>query len=254
LSKGTSLKQVFASGEALTPNQVEKFNRLVYQRTGKAVLINLYGPTEATVDVSFFDCPFNSTPAIIPIGKPVDNTHLIVVNNRIGLQPVNIAGELCISGDQLARGYLNRPILTAEKFIANPYAKQGNFGLMYERLYHTGDLAHWLPDGNIEYLGRIDFQVKVRGFRIELGEIENQLLKIENIKEAVVLAKEDKKGEKYLCAYFVAPAAVDVSLTRKTLLKSMPDYMVPSYFVQIEKIPLTRARSKRHGPICGPQQ
>jgi amino acid adenylation domain-containing protein/thioester reductase-like protein/non-ribosomal peptide synthase protein (TIGR01720 family) len=239
LKKRTSLKQVFASGEALTPYQVEKFNQLVYRRTGKAVLINLYGPTEATVDVSFFDCPFASTPAGIPIGKPVDNTHLIVVNNRIGLQPVKIAGELCISGDQLARGYLNRPILTAEKFIANPYGKPGNFGPMYERLYRTGDLAHWLPDGNIEYLGRIDFQVKVRGFRIELGEIESQLLNIENIKEAVVLAKEDNKGEKYLCAYFVASEAVDVSLTRKTLSKSMPDYMVPSYFVQLDKIPLT---------------
>jgi amino acid adenylation domain-containing protein len=239
LNKGTSLKQVFASGEALTSNQVEEFNRLVYQRTGKAVLINLYGPTEATVDVSFFDCPFDSTPMNIPIGKPVDNTHLIVVNNRMKLQPVKIAGELCISGDQLARGYLNRPILTAEKFVANPYAKQGNFGPMYERLYRTGDLAHWLPDGNIEYLGRIDFQVKIRGFRIELGEIENQLLKIENIKEAVVLAKEDNKGEKYLCAYFVISAAVDVSLTRETLLKSMPDYMVPSFFVPMEKIPLT---------------
>jgi amino acid adenylation domain-containing protein/thioester reductase-like protein/non-ribosomal peptide synthase protein (TIGR01720 family) len=239
LNRGTSLRQVFASGEALSPYQAEKFNQLVYRRTRKAVLINLYGPTEATVDVSYFDCPFDSTPVKIPIGKPVDNTHLIVVNNRIGLQPVEIAGELCISGDQLARGYLNRPILTAEKFIANPYEKPGNFGPMYKRLYRTGDLAHWLPDGNIEYLDRIDFQVKVRGFRIELGEIESQLLNIKNIKEAVVIAKEDNKGEKYLCSYFVASTAVDISSVRTILSKNMPDYMVPSYFVQIDKIPLT---------------
>ncbi len=239
LYKSTSLRHVFASGEALTAYQAAKFNELVYERTKKAQLINFYGPTEAAVDVSYFDCPTNQKAEKIPIGKPVDNTHLLVVTSKIGLQPIKVAGELCITGDQLARGYLNRPELTAEKFIDNPFYTESNWGPMYKKLYRTGDLAHWLPDGNIEYLGRIDFQVKVRGFRIELGEIESRLLEIKEIKETVVLAKDDSKGDKYLCAWFVAAGTVDLSLLRKALLKNMPDYMIPSYFVQIDEIPLT---------------
>ncbi|MCP4220676.1 MAG: amino acid adenylation domain-containing protein, partial [bacterium] len=239
LSSGSSLKQVFASGEALTVYHVEKFNQLIHQRTKKARLINLYGPTEATVDVSYYDCPTDHTPGKVPIGKPVHNTHLLVVNGKVGLQPVEIAGELCISGDQLARGYLNRPQLTSEIFIDNPYVKDGNWGAMYNRLYKTGDLCHWLPDGNIEYLGRIDFQVKVRGFRIELGEIESQLRAIDEIKEAVVLANDDSKGEKYLCAYVVKEREIKNSKIRKTLNGKIPYYMVPSNIIPIEYLPIT---------------
>jgi iturin family lipopeptide synthetase B len=239
LYRETSLKQVFASGEALTLHQAEKFNELVHKRTKKAVLINLYGPTEATVDVSYYNCPTRENPDKIPIGKPIDNTKLLVVDHKNGLQAIGVSGELCITGDQLARGYLNRPLLTTEKFMENPFRQQEDWGPKYKKLYRTGDLSHWLPDGNIEYLGRIDFQVKIRGFRIETGEIENKLLEQPNIKEAVVIPKDDDRGDKYLCAYLISAESLDMSSVRSTLSRDVPDYMVPSFFVQIEKIPLT---------------
>jgi aryl carrier-like protein len=148
------------------------------------------------------------------------------------IQPLGIPGELCISGDGLARGYLNRAELTAEKFVENPF-KSG------ETMYRTGDVARWLPDGNIEFLGRLDHQVKVRGFRIELGEIESRLLKHPQIKETVVVAKEDPQGSKYLCAYFVNKGEVTSTGLREHLAKELPDYMIPSYFIPMEKLPLT---------------
>jgi acyl carrier protein len=148
------------------------------------------------------------------------------------LQPIGVAGELCIGGDGLARGYLNRPELTGDRFVCNPFIAGG-------RMYRTGDLARWLPDGNIEYLGRIDHQVKIRGFRIELGEIENRLVKHEAIKEAVVIAKEDGNGAKYLCAYLVAGRELTVKELREYLGQELPEYMVPSYFVQLDRLPLT---------------
>ena len=141
-------------------------------------------------------------------------------------------GELCISGDGVARGYLNRTELTAEKFVPNPFSSD-------QRMYRTGDLARWLPGGNIEFLGRIDHQVKIRGFRIELGEIESQILKLGAVKEAVVLAKEDALGDKYLCAYTVSGEEISTSELRKHLSVELPDYMIPSYFVQLESMPLT---------------
>ncbi len=161
------LRQVFASGEALGAHQVKEFNGLLWE-TNKTRLINLYGPTEATVDVSYFDCDMreDEVPGDIPIGKPIDNTKLVILDEGAGLQPVGIPGELCISGEGLARGYLNRPELTAEKFVWGGEAESA-----FSPFYRTGDLACWLRDGNIRYLGRMDFQVKIRGFRIELGEI-----------------------------------------------------------------------------------
>lgn len=180
-----SLKQVFASGEALNIQQVTKFNRLFHQKSG-AKLHNLYGPTEATVDVSYFDCSASQAPEVVPIGKPVDNIRLYILNRDNQLQPVGVPGELHIAGDGLARGYLNRPELTEEKFIPDPF-EPGS------RLYKTGDLARWLPDGNIEFLGRMDSQIKIRGFRIELGEIENQLALIKTIKDAAVIVKKMMK-------------------------------------------------------------
>jgi acyl carrier protein len=143
-----------------------------------------------------------------------------------------VAGELCISGAAVARGYLNRPGLTLEKFIADPYR-------VGERLYRTGDLACWSADGNIEFLGRLDNQVKIRGFRIELGEIENELLNHDRIKEAAVAAKKDQNGENYLCAYIISDVDIPASELRPLLLKRLPDYMVPSYFVRLDKLPLT---------------
>ncbi|NLW45808.1 MAG: amino acid adenylation domain-containing protein, partial [Firmicutes bacterium] len=231
LERLKSLRQVFASGEALKPQQVTKFNRLLFETNGTK-LHNLYGPTEATIDVSYFDCSSGGELETIPIGKPIDNINLYVLNRANQLQPVGVPGELYIAGDGLARGYLNRPELTAEKFVENPF----NPG---KRMYKTGDLARWLPDGNVEYLDRIDNQVKVRGFRIELGEIESELLKHEQIKETVVSALDDQEGNKYLCAYLVTETELPVMELRDYLSQSLPEYMIPSYFIRLEQIPLT---------------
>ncbi|WP_036693983.1 amino acid adenylation domain-containing protein, partial [Paenibacillus tyrfis] len=227
--KLASLRQVFASGEALTPAQVSKFRREV----GDTRLINLYGPTEATVDVSYYECTAGELSGTVPIGKPIDNIRLYIIGEgNQGLQPVGVAGELCIAGVGLARGYLNRPELTEEKFVNHPLVPG-------ERIYRTGDLARWLPDGNIEYLGRIDHQVKIRGYRIELGEIEAQLLKLAPVQQAVVIAREDGSGQKQLCAYIVAEQQMTVSELRGELSRELPGYMIPSYFVQMEQMPLS---------------
>ncbi|VBB05118.1 phosphopantetheine attachment site [Lucifera butyrica] len=226
-----SLKKVFAGGEALQYQQVARFHKLFNQQPA-VKLINQYGPTEATIDASYFDCGPERETESIPIGKPIDNTQLYILAENNQLQPIGAAGELCIGGDGLARGYLNRPELTAAKFVANPFAPG-------ERIYRTGDLARWLPDGNIEYLGRIDHQVKIRGFRIELGEIETELLKQPSVREVVVMARKDRNGERYLCAYFTADQELTIEELRRHLAKKLPDYMVPSSFVQLEKMPLT---------------
>ncbi|MCP5051154.1 MAG: amino acid adenylation domain-containing protein, partial [bacterium] len=226
-----SLKRVFASGEALGAGQVNRFNRLLNKHIDTR-LINLYGPTEATVDVSYFNCPVNEDLKTVPIGKPIDNINLYVMDRNLGLQPVTIAGELCIAGAGLARGYLNRPELTAEKFV-----------LSMSLLYKTGDLARWLPDGNIQFLGRMDHQVKIRGYRIELGEIENRLLTHEGIKEAVVRTwsggESEGTADHYVCAYVVSINGIDITGLKEHLSKTLPDYMIPSFFIPLENIPLT---------------
>jgi acyl-coenzyme A synthetase/AMP-(fatty) acid ligase/acyl carrier protein len=256
------LKQVIASGEALTPLQVELFNKLLAKSSGTN-LANLYGPTEATIDVSYFDCSPGESFERIPIGKPIDNIQLHILDKRLqALQPVGVAGELCISGVGLASGYINRPELTSEKFIKqvtgagdrcrwetiyNKKLLRGVPGRRRQKIYRTGDLARWLPDGNIDFLGRLDHQVKIRGFRIELAEIERQLLNHKEIKEAVVLLKEsagissvsNTNGKKYLSAYIVAQKEFNAVSLREYLSKELPDYMVPSSFIQVEQIPLT---------------
>ncbi|MCJ8174436.1 amino acid adenylation domain-containing protein [Clostridium botulinum] len=223
----SSLRQVFSSGEALNFKQVSTFYKEF--ENGKK-LINLYGPTEATIDVSYFDCD-NDGRKVIPIGKPIDNTKLYILKNQ-ELVPIGATGELYIAGDGLARGYVNREELTAKKFVDNPFEPG-------RKMYKTGDLARWLPDGNIEFLGRIDNQVKIRGFRIELGEIQNRLLQHESIKEAVVLVKENKEKEKYICAYVVSEGALEELNLKSYLKETLPEYMVPAYFVELEKMPVT---------------
>ncbi|WP_273479177.1 amino acid adenylation domain-containing protein, partial [Acetivibrio straminisolvens] len=245
LERISSLRQVFASGEALGTKQVARFNRLLGKRHGTR-LINLYGPTEATVDVSYFDCPLDEDIDLVPIGKPIDNIRLYIVDKYNNLQPVGIPGELCIAGDGVGRGYLNRPELTKEKFVQNPFTEfengmgSGDTDTAFRGvMYRTGDLARWLSDGNIEYLGRIDHQVKVRGFRIEPGEIEEELLKHKDIKEAVVMARKDADGGNYLCAYITGDREIAPSELREHLTKSLPEYMVPSYFIRLDKMPLS---------------
>ena len=229
--KLVSLKRIFCSGEALMPHQVQLFNRLLYKINGTR-LINLYGPTEATVDVTYYDCPTDQKISNVPIGKPIDNISIYILSKDQKIQPVGIPGELCIAGDGVVRGYLKRPELQKEKFIDNPY-KHG------ERMYRTGDLARWLSDGNIEYLGRIDDQLKIRGFRIETGEIESCLISHEAVKQAVVIDRIDKQGNKFLCAYIVPKSIINLSNLREHLIKQLPDYMIPAHFVEIPEIPVT---------------
>ena len=235
VKKLAGLKQVIASGEALLPVHVEGFNELLNKSNG-TVLANLYGPTEATIDVSYFDCLPGREMEIIPIGKPIDNIWLYILDRSFHHQPVGVVGELHIGGAGLARGYLNRTELTAERFIDFHHS---SLIIHHSNFYRTGDLARWLSDGNIEFLGRIDHQVKIRGFRIELGEIESRLLKHGKIKEAVVLAKEDSGGDKYLVAYFISDIELSDVELRGHLLKDLPDYMIPLHFVRLEKVPLT---------------
>ncbi|MCP4157878.1 MAG: amino acid adenylation domain-containing protein, partial [bacterium] len=229
------LKYLLVCGEAFPPVLLDKTRELT---AGKVNIFNLYGPTETTIFSSYKDVTGENT---LNIGIPIANTRLFILSPSGSIQPLEVPGELCISGDGLSAGYLNRPQLTAEKFIANPAIDGGL--LLYQspkRVFKTGDLARWLPDGNIEFLGRMDFQVKIRGFRIELGETENQLLSHPNIKDAVVVDKEINR-ETYLCAYIVPgkDTQVDAILLREYLIQRMPDYMIPTFFVQLPEIPLT---------------
>ncbi|MBW7477831.1 amino acid adenylation domain-containing protein [Paenibacillus oenotherae] len=225
--KLSSVRQVFASGEALDAAKANRFNRLMEESGAR--LINLYGPTEATVDVTCYEVPSGEEIERVPIGKPIANTRMYVVDGSMRLQPIGVAGELCIAGTGLARGYLNRPELTEEKFVQHPNG---------ERLYRTGDWARWLPDGNLEYLGRIDQQVKIRGYRIELGEIEAVLQQHEQVKEAAVLAKEDRNGELFLCAYVVRRQGKDADI-REMLSCHLPAYMIPSHIIVMDALPIT---------------
>jgi non-ribosomal peptide synthase protein (TIGR01720 family) len=168
----------------------------------------------------------------ILIGKPIYNTTIYILDKYKKALPIGIAGEIYVGGMNLAAGYIENIDLTNEKFVNSPF-KHG------EKLYKTGDLARWLPDGNIEYLGRIDDQIKIRGFRIEIGDVEGQLMLHENIKETVIIAREDNEGNKYLCSYIVAERKLSTRELRDYLSKKLPDYMVPSFFLQLEKMPLT---------------
>ncbi len=222
------VKKFVIGGEALSKDII---NRLL----GKLInvdIINVYGPTECCVDSTLYVINKNNSEDMVTIGKPLNNYRIYIVDKHLNICPVGVPGELCISGDGLARGYLNRSELTAEKFIDNPFEQES-------RMYRTGDLARWLPDGNIEFLGRIDHQVKIRGYRIELGEIENKLLSHEAVKETVVIARDDNSGNKYLCAYVVGQEVLTVSELRSFIAQELPEYMIPSYFIQLEKLPLT---------------
>ena len=225
----TSLRYVFASGEALKPEHWTDFNELRREGLLKADLINLYGPTEASIDVTYFDCYEGC--GIIPIGRPIANTQIYIMDGN-SLCGIGVPGELCIAGTGLARGYLNRPELNVKKFVRNPYGEG--------KLYHTGDLARWLPDGNIEYLGRIDEQVKIRGFRIEPGEIEAVIRKEAGIRDCAVIARKDTAGDPAIYAYLVSDEAIDLAAIRKNIGRSLTSYMIPSYMMQIEKLPATK--------------
>jgi len=226
-----SLRLLVTGGSAANREMVERWRK-------KLQYVNAYGPTESTV-ISTMWIANKRGPAvdIIPIGPPIGNIKVFIVDKYFKLIPVGVGGELCIGGFHLARGYLNRPELTLEKFVKNPFPM--HFTPHPTHLYRTGDLTRWHTDGNIEFLGRIDFQVKIRGFRIEIGEIETQLSGYPDIKDAIVTARDDHYGEKYLCAYFVAHKPIEIGLLRKSLSNGLPAYMVPSHFIQMETMPLT---------------
>jgi D-alanine--poly(phosphoribitol) ligase subunit 1 len=225
-----SVRRVFVSGEALVPSHVRQFNNILGKRIG-ARLTNLYGPTEATVDVSYYDCPPHNDFEKVPIGSPIHNTRLYVI--RDGRQvAIGEAGELCIAGVGLARGYLNNQALTDEKFIDNP----GNPG---ERIYRTGDVARWLPDGNIEYLGREDHQIKIRGLRIELGEIENTIRDYPGVTDCVCVARKYSENVILIIAYLVCRSEVEIDGLKQHLKKYLPDYSIPNHFEILDRMPLT---------------
>jgi amino acid adenylation domain-containing protein len=226
----TSLHTVFCSGEALTPALVERFNR-VFAATGVPRLINLYGPTEATVDVSYFDCPSAGPVDAVPIGKPIDNTTLLVLDERGNHCPVGIPGELNIAGVGLARGYRGRDDLTAAAFIADERVPGG-------RRYRTGDLARWRADGNLEYLGRNDDEVKVRGNRVCLGEVQAAAESCPGVRSAVVIAEPSEFHGTHLIGYFVGES-ISVDQLSEHLNRLLPAYMVPTSFLQLNAFPLT---------------
>ncbi|HLP59366.1 MAG TPA: condensation domain-containing protein, partial [Candidatus Deferrimicrobium sp.] len=229
----------------------EKFKK--YLQENHIYLHNHYGPSETHVITTFTVNPREESPEFPAIGKPIQNTGIYILDKSRQLLPIGLTGELYAEGLQVGRGYLNNPELTTERFDRDLWNKkdgQDNYGIFqanfhhssftghHSKLYRTGDLARRLCDGNIEFLGRIDHQVKIRGIRIELGEIEKKLLNHPEIKEAVVLMREDN-GDKYLCAYVVSNNKLSIADVREHLSMELPDYMVPGYFVQLEKIPLT---------------
>jgi len=232
----SSLKYLVVGGDILSPLYIN----MVRNKNKALKVVNGYGPTENTTfsTCCLIDKNFKED---IPIGKPICNSRAYILDNHGCLQPTRVVGELYVGGEGVSRGYLNSPELTSEKFVVDPFIDTGG-----KRLYRTGDLTRWRPEGNIEFIGRKDHQVKIRGFRVELGEIETLLLKYDKIKDAVVLVRETK-GEndrytdsrnKFLCAYFVSDIKLSKSVLREYLAGELPGYMIPSYFIQIEKFPL----------------
>ena len=194
-------------------------------------VLNIYGPTETSIFAT--DCVVGGDRTRIPIGKPVANTSIRILEPGGQLQPVGAPGEICISGMGVARGYVNQPELTAERFGSDPFAPE-------ERMYRTGDLGRWLPDGSLECLGRIDNQVKIRGYRIEPGEIESRLNQYAGVRQAAVIDCADSNGKKFLCAYLVFDgAAAEPSALKDFLKQDLPDYMIPPFFVTLEKMPVS---------------
>ncbi|HLP59582.1 MAG TPA: amino acid adenylation domain-containing protein, partial [Candidatus Deferrimicrobium sp.] len=246
----TSLRILLTGGDKLK-NYIKQ-NYLLY---------NNYGPTENTVVATSYLVTGESHN--IPIGKPVFNTRIYIMDHCHGLLPIGVPGELHIGGTGLARGYLNNPELTAEKFDRDLWDNLdknkrffGGKGAIFSKkapcLYKTGDLTRWLPDGNIEFLGRIDQQVKIRGFRIEPGEIEFKLIRHEALSQAIVTVRTDRDGNKDLCAYIVSRHELNISELRQHLAHELPEYMIPSYFIKIEKIPLTASGKIDHNALPDP--
>ncbi|MEM9821238.1 MAG: amino acid adenylation domain-containing protein, partial [Bacteroidota bacterium] len=228
----TCLKTLVTAGESAVYEKAEGFLR-------HGTYLNAYGPTEASICATMFKVAkgeklSDTTTTNVPIGQPIANAQIYLIDQNEELVPVGVVGELCIGGNGLARGYLNREALTEEKFIANKFNVEAS-----DRIYKTGDLARWLPNGNVEFLGRIDHQVKIRGFRIELEEIEAVLQKAPAFQQCVVVAKGERVDDKRLVAYVVSEGEFDRKTIQDYLKAQLPDYMVPSQMMSLEKLPMT---------------
>ncbi|HLP59657.1 MAG TPA: condensation domain-containing protein, partial [Candidatus Deferrimicrobium sp.] len=238
------IKYIIFGGEALNPSKLKDWLKK-YPQTR---FINMFGITETTVHVTYKE--INEPDAelsISNIGKPIPTLSVYILDRDLKPVPVGLMGEIFVGGDGVGRGYLNRVALTAEKFIKNPY-RSG------DRLYRSGDTGRFRENGDIEYLGRVDHQVKIRGFRIELGEIESELAKHNEIKDAVVISQQNETGENYLCAYIVPALEHRLSIPglREYLGRRLPDYMLPAYFVYLERIPLNPNGKVDRGALPGP--
>ncbi|WMJ80653.1 non-ribosomal peptide synthetase [Clostridium sp. MB40-C1] len=224
------IKKIIVGGEELKEELSKDISNIF---CNEIEIINEYGPTEATVGCIMhkynYTKKYNNT---VLIGKPINNFHIYIVNMKNSMVPIGDIGEICISGDGLARGYLNDEKLTEEKFVDNPY-EQG------KKMYKTGDLARWLPDGNVEYLGRIDEQVKIRGFRIELGEIDSVIRRIDDVKDVAVIVRENNIGENEINAYIISEDSSIIKTVREELKLYLPEYMIPGKMMIIDGFPLT---------------
>jgi acyl-coenzyme A synthetase/AMP-(fatty) acid ligase/acyl carrier protein len=244
-----TLRTVVVAGEPLSATLAQK----IRQQHPDCSLFNEYGPTEATVWASVAHIEPQQqrhSPAGVSIGRPIRNTRLYVLDRCLQPLPPGVPGELYIAGHGLARGYLNRPALSAERFLANPFGPPG------ARMYRTGDLVRWLPDGQLDFLGRTDSQVKIRGFRIELGEIEAALLQLPHIAQAAVIARQDSPELTQLVAYLV-PAnnaePLDTAAVRQALAQQLPDYMLPAAFLTLPALPLTPNGKLDRNALPAPQ-
>ncbi len=256
-----SIRLVIIGGERLLKQQLKIWQQHIgeYPR-----LINAYGPTETTIAATLWklqgSANTDSDKQKIAIGRPIYNTQIYILDSRLQLVPIGVPGELHIGGASLARGYLNRPELTQEKFIPNPFQRGRdaerslNGRGQTERIYKTGDLARYLPNGNIEYLGRIDNQVKIRGFRVELGEIETVLSQHIDVQASCAIVREDTPGDKRLVAYVVTnqPQKAIINDLRHFLKARLPEYMVPNAFVILEFLPLTHNGKVNHRVLPAP--
>jgi amino acid adenylation domain-containing protein len=230
VTKVDSLRHVICSGEALLVDDQERFLALLNSK-----LHNLYGPTEASVDVTFWECNRAIKSSSVPIGHPIANTQIYLLDHSMNPVPIGAVGELYIGGVGLGRGYFRNAGLTADRFVPNCFARHPG-----ERLYRTGDLARYLPDGSIEFLGRIDHQVKIRGNRIELGEIEALIRQYVGVRECVVIARQENSGDRRIIAYIVSlQPPPTVTELRSFLASKLPEFMLPAIFVFLDEIPLT---------------
>jgi amino acid adenylation domain-containing protein len=226
----SSIRTVNLAGEALPPNMVEQ----LYEKLNVERIFNLYGPSEDTTYSTYACLKRGEAHERVPIGKPISNTQAYVLDRECQPVPAGVSGELFLGGQGVARGYLNRPELTAEKFIPNPFSERGG-----EKMYRTGDQVKWGKNGNLEFLGRLDQQVKVRGYRIELGEIEAVLQTHEGVRACAVIVREDQLAEKRVVAYVAKNGAMKAEAFREFLKERLPEYMIPSAFVEMEQLPLT---------------